>query len=73
MIAVSGKSLRPSSMARQVMAAMSSAGLAAAFAHEARKLDEGAGKMAAPTGSGVRLGNFLHRKAEDASRGRTLH
>ena len=65
--------LRPSSMARQVMAAMSSAGLAAAFAHEARKLDEGAGKMAAPTGSGVRLGNFLHRKAEDASRGRTLH
>lgn len=65
--------LRPSSMARQVVAAMSSAGLAAAFAHEARKLDEGAGKMAAPLGSGVRFGNFLHRKAEDASGGRTLH
>ena len=60
-------------MARQVVAAMSSAGLAAAFAHEARKLDEGAGKMAAPLGSGVRFGNFLHRKADDASGGRTLH
>jgi translocator protein len=58
--------LRPASMARQVVAAMSSAGLAAAFAHEARKLDEGAGKMAAPTGSGVRLGNFLHRKTDEA-------
>ncbi|WP_395945104.1 tryptophan-rich sensory protein [Brevundimonas sp.] len=65
--------LRPSSMWKQVAAAMSSAGLAAAFAHEARKLDEGAGKMAAPTGSGVRLGNFLHRKADEASRERTLH
>ncbi|MFA4939803.1 tryptophan-rich sensory protein [Brevundimonas sp.] len=65
--------LRPSSMWRQVIAAMSSAGLAAAFAHEARKLDEGAGKMAAPTGSGVRFGNFLHRKVDDASRERTLH
>ncbi|WP_426016148.1 tryptophan-rich sensory protein [Brevundimonas sp. DWR2-3-1b1] len=65
--------LRPSSMARQVIAAMSSAGLAAAFAHEARKLNEGAGKMASPTGSGVRLGNFLHRKADEASRERTLH
>ena len=52
---------------------MSSAGLAAAFAHEARKLDEGAGKMAAPHGAGVRVGNFLHRKAEDASRERTVH
>ena len=65
--------LRPSSMARQEIAAMSSAGLAAAFAHEARKLDEGAGKMAAPIGSGVRIGNFLHRKADTASGGRTLH
>ena len=65
--------LRPSSMARQVIAAMSSAGLAAAFAHEARKLDEGAGKMAAQTGSGVRMGNLLHRKADDVSGGRSLH
>jgi hypothetical protein len=29
--------------------------------------------MAAPLGSGLRFGNFLHRKADDASRGRTLH
>ena len=65
--------LRPSSRWQQVAAAMSSAGLAAAFAHEARKLDEGAGKMASPTGSGVRLGNFLHRKADEAARERTLH
>ena len=56
--------LRPSSMARQVVAAMSSAGLAAAFAHEARKLNEGAGKMASPTGGPVRLANFIERKAE---------
>jgi translocator protein len=57
--------LRPSTMRLQVLAAMSSAGLAAAFAHEARKLDEGAGKIASPTGAGVRLGNFLHRKDGD--------
>jgi tryptophan-rich sensory protein len=64
--------LRPSTMWKQVAAAMSSAGLAAAFAHEARKLDEGAGKMAAPTGGGVRMGNFLHRKADQMNE-RTLH
>ena len=64
--------LRPSSLRSQVLAAMSTAGLAAAFAHEARKLDEGAGKLAAPTGVGVRVGNFLHRKAGQASE-RTLH
>jgi len=52
---------------------MSSAGLAAAFAFEARKLDEGAGKMAAPTGAGVRIANFLGRKTEQATDGRTLH
>lgn len=65
--------LRPSSLWQQVLAAMSSAGLAAAFAHEARKLDEGAGKLAAPHGAGVRVGNFLHRKADHASRERTVH
>ncbi len=65
--------VRPTRLTTQVAAAMSSAGLAAAFAHEARKLDEGAGKMASPTGSGVRLGNFLHRKADEAARERTLH
>ena len=66
--------LRPSSMRSQIAAAMSSAGLAAAFAFEARKLDEGAGKMAAPTGAGVRIANFLGRKTEQATDGaRTLH
>lgn len=64
--------LRPSSMKSQVAAAMSSAGLAAAFAYEARRLDEGAGKMAAPTGAGVRIANFLGRKTEQTT-GATLH
>jgi len=62
--------LRPVSMWKQVAAAMSTAGLAAAFAHEARKLDEGAGKMAAPTGVGVRIGNFLHRQADKTTNDR---
>jgi len=65
--------LRPSSRWSQIAAAMSSAGLAAAFAHEARKLDEDAGKIASPTGAGVRVGNFLHRKADRAAQDRTLH
>ena len=56
--------MRPASRNLQIAAAMSSAGLAAAFAHEARKLDEGAGKLASPTGGRVRLANFLQRKAE---------
>ncbi|MFA4893944.1 tryptophan-rich sensory protein [Brevundimonas sp.] len=56
--------LRPTSRGLQIAAAMSSAGLAAAFAHEARKLDEGAGKLASPTGGRVRLANFLQRKTE---------
>ncbi len=56
--------LRPTSRGLQIAAAMSSAGLAAAFAHEARKLDEKAGKLASPTGGRVRLANFLQRKTE---------
>lgn len=56
--------LRPTSRGLQIAAAMSSAGLAAAFAHEARKLDEKAGKLASPTGGRVRLANFLQRKAD---------
>ncbi len=56
--------LRPTSRGLQIAAAMSSAGMAAAFAHEARKLDEGAGKLASPTGGRVRLANFLQRKAD---------
>jgi len=55
--------LRPTSMRGQIAAAVSSAGLAAAFAFEARKLDEGAGKMAAPVGAGTRVANALHRQA----------
>src|SRR5687768_4764835 len=42
--------IRPSSRGLQIAAAMSSAGLAAAFAHEARKLDPQAGKLASPMG-----------------------
>jgi benzodiazapine receptor len=56
--------LRPSSRALQIAAAMSSAGLAAAFAHEARKLDSRAGKLAAPAGRSVHLANIVQRKAE---------
>jgi len=60
--------LRPSSMGGQIAGAMTSSGLAAAFAFEARKLDDGAGKMAAPTGVGVRVANFLGRKTEETTR-----
>jgi len=60
--------MRPASRGMQIAAAMTSAGLAAAFAHEARKLDPGAGKLASPMGSGVRFGNLLDRKAAEASR-----
>jgi benzodiazapine receptor len=49
--------VRPTRRSTQIAAAMSSAGLAAAFAHEARKLDPAAGKLASPTGAGVRLAN----------------
>ncbi len=63
--------LRPASRGLQIAAAMTSAGLAAAFAHEARKLDPKAGKLASPTGSGIRLANMLDRKAEQTAA--TLH
>ena len=56
--------LRPTSRNLQIAAAMSSAGLAAAFAHEARKLDSEAGTLASPTGGRVRLANFIQRKAD---------
>lgn len=62
--------LRPASRGLQIAAAMSSAGLAAAFAHEARKLDEGAGKLAAPMGAGVRLANRIETRSADHP---TLH
>ncbi len=51
--------LRPASRRLQIAAAMSSAGMAAAFAHEARKMDTRAGKMASPLGSGVRMANRI--------------
>ncbi|HAV49595.1 MULTISPECIES: tryptophan-rich sensory protein [Brevundimonas] len=51
--------LRPTSRGLQIAAAMSSAGMAAAFAHEARQMDTRAGKMASPLGSGVRLANRI--------------
>ena len=63
--------LRPASQGLQIAAAMTSAGLAAAFAHEARKLDPKAGRLASPTGSGVRWANVVDRKAEQAAA--TLH
>lgn len=61
---------RPTRLTTQVLAAMSSAGLAAAFAHEARKLDPGAGKLASPTGMGVRLANRAEARLRDRP---TLH
>jgi tryptophan-rich sensory protein len=61
--------LRPTGRTLQIAAAMSSAGLAAAFAHEARKLDNRAGKLAAPNGGGVHLANMVQRKADQP----TLH
>ena len=55
--------MRPASRSVQILAAMSSAGMAAAFAHEARKLDARAGKMASPTGGGVHLANVLQGRS----------
>lgn len=57
--------LRPAGRWLQIAAAMSSAGLAAAFAHEARKLDSRAGKLAAPIGGGVRLANAIEEGARE--------
>jgi tryptophan-rich sensory protein len=54
--------LRPASRALQIAAAMSSAGMAAAFAHEARKIDTRAGKLASPIGGGVRVANRVEDK-----------
>lgn len=54
--------MRPASRSLQIAAAMSSAGMAAAFAHEARKLDARAGKLAAPVGSGVHMANMVQGK-----------
>lgn len=62
--------MRPASRGLQIAAAMSSAGMAAAFAHEARKLDARAGKLAAPVGGQVALANMVQKKADSRA---TLH
>ena len=59
--------LRPAGRGLQIAAAMSSAGMAAAFAHEARKIDAQAGKLASPIGGGVRMANTVGEKAEQAT------
>ena len=62
--------LRPARRGLQIAAAMSTAGMAAAFAHEARKIDLKAGQWAAPMGSGVRIANTVQEKVDNAP---TLH
>ena len=51
--------VRPRNMVGQMLAAMTSAGVTAAYAHEARKLDRRAGVIAAPQGRGVGLVNIV--------------
>lgn len=63
--------VRPAGRGMQIAAAMTSAGLAAAFAHEARKLDPIAGRLANPTGRGVVAVNAL--EAEVRKGPRILH
>ena len=62
---------RPAGRGLQIAAAMASAGMAAAFAHEARRLDEDAGKLAAPIGGATRIMNAVERKVSDHHR--TVH
>jgi len=55
--------LRPAGRAMQIAAAMSSAGMAAAFAHEARKVDARAGQLASPIGGRTRMANRVEEQA----------
>ncbi|MFN3931215.1 MAG: TspO protein [Brevundimonas sp.] len=55
--------LRPAGRGLQIAAAMSSAGMAAAFAHEARKIDLRAGQLASPIGGRTRLANKVEDQA----------
>ncbi|WP_332653667.1 TspO protein [Brevundimonas sp.] len=55
--------LRPAGRAMQIAAAMSSAGMAAAFAHEARKIDTRAGKLASPIGGRTLMANRVEDQA----------
>lgn len=57
--------LRPAGRGLQIAAAMSTAGMAAAFAHEARKLDAEAGKLAAPSGGSVHLANLVQGRSRN--------
>jgi benzodiazapine receptor len=66
--------VRPRSMPVQMLAAMTSAGVTAAYAHEARKLDHHAGVIAAPQGRGVGVMNMVtDRLRWRPSRTVTLH
>ena len=65
--------IRPRSAAGQMLAAMTTAGATAAYAHEARKLDRRAGVMSAPHGRGVGLVNMVGEKLKSARHGATLH
>ncbi len=56
---------RPRSLPGQVLAAMTTAGLAAAFAHQARKLDRRAGMLAAPFGAATRIANRVDKAVDD--------
>ena len=62
---------RPAGRGFQIAAAMASAGMAAAFAHEARKLDPAAGKLASPIGGATRLMNKVEDRLADHRR--TVH
>ncbi len=55
--------LRPAGRVGQIAAAMTTAGLAAAFAHEARRVDVGSGKLAAPFGATTRIANRVDERA----------
>ncbi len=54
--------VRPRRMAGQMLAAMTSAGMMAAYAHYARQLDRRSGVMAAPQGRGVGMVNLVSEK-----------
>ena len=55
--------VRPTRLTTQILAATSSAGLAAAFAHEARKIDTQAGKLASPIGGRTLMANRVEDQA----------
>lgn len=55
--------LRPAGRGLQIAAAMTTAGMAAAFAHEARKIDTRAGMLASPLGRKVHMANRVEEQA----------